>query len=238
MVRLVQEDKTTIPVPKDTKMLNRKPTFCFKFENSEMENIGGETEHVDVDCPPVIKKEPVIKDEPEDYIEDYLEPSISITEGEASNYDEDIRDNVKEEMDAVDPIQDPTDGPQIDVSTITTNTPFLAMSTVKPNTEVLGGSVTPWAPHLLIKVHPSLFIRTTCSKIMLPPGLYSYQRNNGIKSIMSVKADSGTFDSIESHYHMCKPTNFESETGKKVDNRRWNTKVPNIIIISVQHLTI
>jgi len=225
MVRLVQEDKTTIPVPKDTKMLNRKPTFCFKFENSEMENIGGETEHVDVDCPPVIKKEPVIKDEPEDYIEDYLEPSISITEGEASNYDEDIRDNVKEEMDAVDPIQDPTDGPQIDVSTITTNTPFLAMSTVKPNTEVLGGSVTPWAPHLLIKVHPSLFIRTTCSKIMLPPGLYSYQRNNGIKSIMSVKADSGTFDSIESHYHMCKPTNFESETGKKVDNRRWNTKV-------------
>ena len=221
MVRLVQEDKTTIVVPQDTKMMNKKPIFCFKFENSEMEN----TEHVDVDCASEIKREPVIKDEPEDYIEDYLEPSISLTEGEASNYDGDI----KKEMDAV----DPTDGPQIDVSTITTNTPFLAMSTVKPNTEVLGGRVTPWAPHLLIKVHPSLFIRTTCSKIMLPPGLYSYQRNNGIKSIMSVKADSGTFDSIESHYHMCKPTNFEPETGKKVDNRRWNTKVAIITTSSV-----
>merc|ERR1711902_343428 len=60
---------------------------------------------------------------------------------------------------------------------------------------------------------------------MLPPGLYSYQRNNGIKSIMSVKSDSGTFDSIESHYHMCKPANFETEKKKKVDNKRWDTKV-------------
>ena len=76
MVRLVQEDKTTIVVPQDTKMMNKKPIFCFKFENSEMEN----TEHVDVDCASEIKREPVIKDEPEDYIEDYLEPSISLTE--------------------------------------------------------------------------------------------------------------------------------------------------------------
>ena len=49
------------------------------------------TEHVDVDCASEIKREPVIKDEPEDYIEDYLEPSISLTEGEASNYDGDIK---------------------------------------------------------------------------------------------------------------------------------------------------
>jgi len=147
---------------------------------------------------------------------------------ESTNFDNSDNLNIKEESEGVDPLQN-SDGPQIDVSTITTNTPLLALSTVKPNTEVMGGYVTPWAPNLLIKVQPSLFIRTTCSKILLPPGLYSYRRNNGLQSIMSVKADSGTFDSIESHYLlMDKPTKFYNEkppSGKKVDNRRVNTVV-------------
>ena len=67
-------------------------------------------------------------------------------------------------------------GPVIDVSTITTNTPQLALSTVKADTPVMGGSVTPWPLGQMIAVHPTLFIRTTCSKIFLPPGLYSYER--------------------------------------------------------------
>ena len=49
---------------------------------------------------------------------------------------------------------------------------------------------------------------------------------------MSVKADSGSFDDIESHYHM---TQMTDEMGKskvkkmlKVDNIRWNTKVTKL----------
>ena len=228
MVNLVQNDKTTLAVPQDKKMLDTRPTFWFKFENSDEENNEGETEHVEDDCATDIKKEPFIKDEPEDYMEDFLEPSISLTEEDAPSFDNSDRLNIKEEGEGVDPLQN-ADGPQIDVSTITTNTPTLAMSTVKPNTEVMGGCVTPWPPHKLVKVQPSLFIRTTCSKILLPPGLYSYQRNNGLHSIMSVRADSGTFDSIESHYIlMDKPTKYYNDKpppGKKVDNRRVNTVV-------------
>merc|ERR1719228_1160611 len=86
--------------------------------------------------------------------------------------------------------------------------------------------VTPWPLHVHITMHPSLFIRTTCSKILLPPGLYSYQRNNGLKSIMSVKSDSGTFDTIEDYYHMTRMNEeVEKTRGKKGDNIRWNTKV-------------
>lgn len=226
IVNIVQEDKTILAIPQDRKISEKRPTFLFKFEESGEENSAGDTEGeatnpLEVDYPADIKCEAFIKDEPEDYLEDYLEPSISLTEGD------DIGHNIKEEMeDGVDPTEQP-EGPQIDVSTITTNTPILAMSTVKPHTQVMGGLVTPWPPHVLIKVHPSLFIRTTCSKILLAPGLYNYARNNGLKSIMSVKADSGTFDAIESHYQMCKPTGFDAETpkGKKVDNMRWDTKV-------------
>jgi len=224
IVNIVQEDKTILPVPEDKKISDKRQAFLFKYEESGEEN-SGDTNPLEVDLPAEVKCEAFIKDEPEDYLEDYLEPSISLTEGEAAA--DDIGHNIKEEMEeGVDPTEQ-TEGPQIDVSTITTNTPKLAMSTVKPHTQVMGGLVTPWPPHLLIKVHPSLFIRTTCSKILLPPGLYNYQRNNGLKSIMSVKADSGTFDAIESHYNMCKPTNFDAEgtKGKKVDNMRWNTKV-------------
>jgi len=227
MVTLVQNDKATITVPKDQKMLDSKPTFWFTYENLEDESTDRETEHVAIDCTPDIKKEPFVKVEPEDYMEDFLEPSISLTEEEPSNYNNEVGLNIKEESEGVDPTENSED-PQIDVRTITTNTPLLALSTVKPNTEVMGGYVTPWAPNRLVKCQPSLFIRTTCSKIMLPPGLYRYKRNNGLQSFMSVRADSGTFDSIESHYLlMDRPTKFYNEKpqGKKVDNRRANTVV-------------
>jgi len=225
VVKLVTEEKTILSVPQDEKIMESRPTFLFKYEDSGEENTFVETEEVDTDTTPAdVKKEPDIKEEPEeDFMEDYLQPSISLTEGGASIYD----DMAEHDQD-VDPLQEPTGagGPQIDVSTITTNTPILAMSTVKPNTEVLGGKVTPWPPHLLIKIQPSLFIRTTCSKVLLPPGLYSYQRDNGLKSIMVVKADSGTFESIESYYLLlCRQSNEVNSVGKKVDNRRWDTKV-------------
>jgi len=233
VVNIVQSDKTILAVPQDRKILDKRPTFLFKYDDSDEGSSGDKidsepTKPIEVDLPTEVKSEPFIKDEPEDYLEDYLEPTISLTEEDAATFDDDhFEPNIKEE-DADEEDDHTADGPQIDVSTITTNTPLLAMATVKPNTPVLGGMVTPWAPHLIINVHPSLFIRTTCSKIMLPPGLFSYQRNNGLKSIMSVRADSGTFDSIESHYHMSKTNNLfmaEKNTGKKVDNMRWDTKV-------------
>eukprot|EP00092_Neocalanus_flemingeri_P006542 GFUD01007052.1.p1 GENE.GFUD01007052.1~~GFUD01007052.1.p1 ORF type:complete len:560 (+),score=220.44 GFUD01007052.1:152-1831(+) len=231
LVNIIQEDETILPVPYDKKISDRRPTFLFKFEESSDENSEGETEGdtvnpLEVDLPAEVKCEPDIgiKEEPEDYLEDYLEPSVSLTEEHTDDGDnDDTSHKVKEENDES---TEESIGPQIDVSTISTNTPTLAMSTVRANTEVMGGMVTPWPPHLLITVHPSLFIRTTCSKILLPPGLYNYQRNNGLQSIMSVKSDSGTFDSIESHYHMTQMTDeVEKTRGKKVDNIRWNTKV-------------
>merc|ERR550519_1087918 len=68
-----------------------------------------------------------------------------------------------------------------------------------------------------------MFIRTTCSKILLPPGIYKYARNNGLQSIMSVKADKGTFDAIESHYHImdrrtAKIAKLETKTESKCQN--------------------
>ena len=65
---------------------------------------------------------------------------------------------------------------QVDVSTITANNPTLGLATVVPNTPVMGGKVSPWPLASLVHTHPKLFIRTTCSKINLPPGLYKYQR--------------------------------------------------------------
>jgi len=223
LVNIVQEDNTILTVPQDKKISEKKPTFLFKLEsyddNSAQETEGEEVNPLEVDLPAQVKSEPFIKEEPEDYL-DYLEPSISLTEGNTDDDDhnDDSEYEVKKEADGN--MQEP----QIDVSTITTNTPVLARATVQPNTQVMGGLVTPWPPHLLIKVHPSLFIRTTCSKIMLPPGLYGYKRNNGLQSIMSVKSDSGTFDVIESHYLM-NQYEKEKDKNKKVDNIRWNTKV-------------
>ena len=47
--------------------------------------------------------------------------------------------------------------------------------------------------------------RTTCSKSKLPPGIYFYQRANGLQSLMVVKTDMGSFDQIEGHYAIKEP---------------------------------
>merc|ERR1719278_2303079 len=125
----------------------------------------------------VIKEEVVDDDIP--YMEDnYLEPTVCLTEPE----------EISGGLASVDP------------STVTTNTPTLALATVPPDTPILGGRVTPHPTDRMIAVHPSQFIRTTCSKVLLPPGIYKYARNNGLNSIMSVRADSGSFDALEAHY--------------------------------------
>lgn len=125
----------------------------------------------------VIKEEVVDDDIP--YMEDnYLEPTVCLTEPE----------EVSGGLASVDP------------STVTTNTPTLALATVPPDTPILGGRVTPHPTDRMIAVHPSQFIRTTCSKVFLPPGIYKYARNNGLNSIMSVRADTGSFDALEAHY--------------------------------------
>ena len=105
-------------------------------------------EVVDVPAAETVEQEVV----EEDMENSYLEPTVCLTEPE----------EVSSGLASVDP------------ATVTTNTPALALATVMPDTPVLGGRVTPHPLHQLIPVHPSLFIRTTCSKIMLPPGLYSY----------------------------------------------------------------
>jgi len=125
----------------------------------------------------VVKEELVDDDIP--YMEDnYLEPTVCLTEPE----------EVSGGFGSVDP------------STVTTNTPTLALATVPPDTPILGGRVTPHPTDRMIAVHPSQFIRTTCSKVFLPPGIYKYARNNGLNSIMSVRADTGSFDALEAHY--------------------------------------
>merc|ERR1719278_2032705 len=125
----------------------------------------------------VVKAEPLDDDIP--YMEDnYLEPTVCLTEPE----------EISGGLASVDP------------STVTTNTPTLALATVPPDTPILGGRVTPHPTDRMIAVHPSQFIRTTCSKVFLPPGIYKYARNNGLNSIMSVRADSGSFDALEAHY--------------------------------------
>merc|ERR1719278_486017 len=125
----------------------------------------------------VVKAEPLDDDIP--YMEDnYLEPTVCLTEPE----------EISGGLASVDP------------STVTTNTPTLALATVPPDTPILGGRVTPHPTDRMIAVHPSQFIRTTCSKVFLPPGIYKYARNNGLNSIMSVRADSGSFDALEARY--------------------------------------
>merc|ERR1719278_2253612 len=125
----------------------------------------------------VVKAEPLDDDIP--YMEDnYLEPTVCLTEPE----------EISGGLASVDP------------STVTTNTPTLALATVPPDTPILGGRVTPHPTDRMIAVHPSQFIRTTCSKVFLPPGIYKYARNNGLNSIMSVRADTGSFDALEAHY--------------------------------------
>ena len=79
IVNIVQEDKTILAIPQDRKISEKRPTFLFKFEESGEENSAGDTEGeatnpLEVDYPADIKCEAFIKDEPEDYLEDYLEP--------------------------------------------------------------------------------------------------------------------------------------------------------------------
>jgi hypothetical protein len=81
----------------------------------------------------------VVKEEQEDYMEEelYLEPAVCLTEEE--------------------PL--PTALQAVDPSTVTTNTPVLALATVPPGTPVMGGLVTPHPTDQMVAVHPSLFIR-------------------------------------------------------------------------------
>ena len=84
----------------------------------------------------VVKEELVDDDIP--YMEDnYLEPTVCLTEPE----------EVSGGLASVDP------------STVTTNTPTLALATVPPDTPILGGRVTPHPTDRMIAVHPSQFIR-------------------------------------------------------------------------------
>merc|ERR1711915_453883 len=218
LVRMVQRDKSILAVPQRNQLKEKLTVLFPHLEDHHDECNENEPKEIKTEV------EDDIKEEPEYNIEGYLEPSVSMKEEDPLNYLAEAS-SVNQTLGTVNEYDD--SGPQIDVSTITSNTPLLALSTVKPETQVMGGSVTPWPPNMMVKIHPSLFIRTTCSKILLPPGLYSYQRNNGLKSIMSVKADTGTFDAIENHYHMCKTTKQDAKKskGQKVDNIRWNTKV-------------
>jgi len=163
-----------------------------------------------------------VKEEPDEIDEEYLEPAVTITQDDEDDTDEEEEISVKVELEEED--TDLPMGPMIDVSTITTNTPQLALSTVKADTPVMGGSVSPWPLGQMISVHPTLFIRTTCSKIFLPPGLYSYERSNGLMSIMSVKSDPGKFEEIEGQYFI-RQAHKDPHKGVSVDKMRPNTKV-------------
>ena len=86
----------------------------------------------------VVKEEPVDGDIP--YMEEnYLEPTVCLTEPE----------EVSGGLASVDP------------STVTTNSPTLALATVPPDTPILGGRVTPHPTDQMITVNPSQFIRST-----------------------------------------------------------------------------
>ena len=123
----------------------------------------------------------IVKEEPADSDDEYLEPAVSITQDDDDDDDEDEDEKVSvkvelEEGDHDIDMSPLSGGPTIDVSTISSNTPQLALNTVRAGTPVMGGSVTPWPLGQIITAHPAHFIRTTCSKIFLPPGLYSYER--------------------------------------------------------------
>ena len=125
-----------------------------------------------------------VKQEPDDLdeeAEDYLEPTVTITQDDEADPVISVKVELEEEeedtnidMTECQPTQ--ASGPFIDVSTISSNTPQMALSTVREATPVMGGFVSPWPLGQMINVHPTLFIRTTCSKIFLPPGLYTYER--------------------------------------------------------------
>ena len=130
-----------------------------------------------------------VKQEPDDLDEeaDYLEPTVTITqddeadpvisvkvEMEEGEEEEEEEGDTNIDLRECEPSQ--ASGPFIDVSTISSNTPQMALNTVKECTPVMGGFVSPWPLRQMITVHPTLFIRTTCSKIFLPPGLYTYER--------------------------------------------------------------
>ena len=138
-----------------------------------------------------VKQEPAEADLDEEA--DYLEPTVTITQDdeddpgpvisvkvELEEGEEEVQEEEEEEedtnIDMSESEPSPASGPFIDVSTISSNTPQMALTTVKPCTPVMGGFVSPWPLGQMITVHPTLFIRTSCSKIFLPPGLYTYER--------------------------------------------------------------
>ena len=93
----------------------------------------------------VVKEELVDDDIP--YMEDnYLEPTVCLTEPEEVS----------------------GGFGQVDPSTVTTNTPTLALATVPPDTPILGGRVTPHPTDRMIAVHPSQFIRYTSITMPCP----------------------------------------------------------------------
>ena len=59
--------------------------------------------------------------------------------------------------------------PMVDMATVTTNSPALAVATVEPGTMVMGGTVSPHPTHQVVAVHPSMFIRWV--KLLLMPQL-------------------------------------------------------------------
>ena len=140
-----------------------------------------------------VKQEPAEADLDEEA--DYLEPTVTITQDdeddpgpvisvkvELEEGEEEVEEKEEEDeedetdIDMLESEPSQASGPFIDVSTISSNTPQMALNTVKEATPVMGGFVSPWPLRQMITVHPTLFIRTTCSKIFLPPGLYTYER--------------------------------------------------------------
>ena len=77
-----------------------------------------------------------------------------------------------------------TTHPKIDYSLLRANNPFLSR-TVKPHTKVEGagwdgltGTISPHPTYRVVPVNPIRFIRTTCDRARLPPGIYSFLKEN------------------------------------------------------------
>jgi len=246
LVSLVQSDKLIKKFGKTKVFKDKKADYKYFEEETndekelhiEEENTSDirssmdENSNVDSESPEKFSKseenrekvvEIKVKNEPsEDGDRSMIEPTVCLTEEEGNDEN---TDNTAENTDMNVDLEgfvgmDSQSIPTIDVSTVTTNTPALALATVVPDTPVMGGSVTPHPLDQVISTNPNMFIRTTCSKILLPPGIYTYQRNNGLHSIMSVKADSGIFDDIEGHYMIIGRSNSKAKESR-------NAKSPN-----------
>ena len=99
-----------------------------------------------------------------------------------------------------------TTHPKIDYSLLRANNPFLSW-TVKPHTKVEGagwdgltGTISPHPTYRVVPVNPSRFIRTTCAKARLPPGIYSFLKENSTAPLyIVVKTELGKYEEIESY---------------------------------------